>query len=35
MSNEEYIHCIVEMLMRIDDNLILKKIFEYVHRIFI
>lgn len=35
MSNEEYIHYIVEMLMKIDDNLILKKIFEHIHRIFI
>lgn len=35
MSNEEYIECIVKMLKKIGDNQKLKKIFEYVQRLFL
>lgn len=35
MKNEEYIQCIIEMLKNINDNKILKKIFEYVQRLFL
>lgn len=35
MSNEEYIRCILIMLKRIGSNALLKKIYDFVHRIFI
>lgn len=34
MKNEEYIECIVKMLRKL-NNKTLKKIFEYVQRIFL
>lgn len=34
MSNEQYIRCIVKMLEKL-NNKQLKRIFEYVHMIFI
>lgn len=35
MDNEEYRECIGELLEMIDDNKILKRIFVFVHRLFI
>lgn len=35
MSNEDYINYIVKMLKALDDNQKLKRIFEYVQRIFL
>lgn len=35
MTNDEYIKCIIKMLKNIEDNKILKKIFEYVQRLFL
>lgn len=35
MSNEDYIKYITEMLRSISDNKKLKRIFEYVQRIFL
>lgn len=34
MTDKEYRECINEMLMSIDDNRVLKIIFETVHRYF-
>lgn len=35
MENEEYIEYIIKMLHKIEDNKKLKKIFEFVQRLFV
>lgn len=35
MENEEYIECIIKMLHKIEDNKKLKKIFEFIQRLFV
>lgn len=35
MDNAEYIECIIKMLHMIEDNKKLKKIFEFVQRLFV
>ncbi len=35
MENEKYKKYIIEMVLKIDDNKYLKRIYNYVHKLFI